>query len=125
MDNVSKLTIALTEWAKIAAKSAMPQLVVTPTSSIGKMMSFIGVNPATYNIYDELGFLLTPTLKSYIEPHLRKFFKGMPEEEIMSVAMSYIDACEQRAVERGHVNIFGVELGANAFTRLREIVNSI
>lgn len=124
MDNVTKISAALTEWAVIAAKSAMPQLVVPTDSAIGRMMSFIGVNPATYNIYNELGFLLGPTLKSYIDPQLRKFFDGMSDEEVMTVAMSYVDACEQHAQEHGHVNLFGVELGANAFTRLREIIKS-
>ena len=124
MDSVTKLSAALTEWAMLAAKSAMPQLVVPADSAIGKMMSFIGVNPATYNIYNELGFLLGPTLKNYIEPQLRKFFDGWSDSEVMDVAMSYVDACERQASEHGHVNLFGVELGANAFTRLREIIKS-
>lgn len=124
MASIDKLGEALTEWAVIAAKSAMPQLVVPTDSAIGRMMSFIGVNPATYNIYNELGFLLGPTLKSYIDPQLRKFFDGMTEQQVMDVAMSYIDACERQANEQGHVNLFGVELGANAFSRLREIIKS-
>jgi hypothetical protein len=55
---------------------------------------------------------------------LAKFFKDMSDEEVMSVAMAYIDACEQHANEQGHVNIFGIELGANAFAGLRDIIKS-
>ena len=124
MNSVDKISEALTEWATIAAKSIFPRLSIPQNSGIAKMMMLIGVNPATYNIYDELGFLLAPTVKTYLEPQLRKFFGNMPDDEIMKVAMSYIDACERQASECGHVNLFGVELGANAFTRLREILIS-
>lgn len=124
MNSIKTLSAALTEWVMVVAKSAMPQLVVPVDSTIGRMMSFIGVNPATYNIYAELGFLLQPTLKTYIDPMLAKFFKDMSDEEVMSVAMAYIDACEQHANEQGYVNLFGIELGANAFAGLRDIIKS-
>lgn len=124
MNSIKTLSAALTEWAMVVVKSGMPQLVVPTDSTIGRMMSFMGVNPATYNIYNELGFLLQPTLKTYIDPMLTKFFKDMSDEEIMSVAMAYIDACEQHANEQGYVNLFGIELGANAFAGLRDIIKS-
>lgn len=124
MNSIEKISEAITEWATLAAKSIFPQISIPQNSGIAKMMMFIGVNPATYNIYDELGFLLAPTIRTYLEPQLRKFFNGMSDEEVMKVAMSYIDACERQASERGHVNLFGVELGANTFTRLREILMS-
>jgi hypothetical protein len=124
MNSIKTLSAALTEWAMVVVKSGMPQLVVPPDSTIGRMMLFMGVNPATYNIYNELGFLLQPTLKTYIDPMLVKFFKDMSDEEVMSVAMAYIDACEQHANEQGHVNLFGIELGANAFAGLRDIIKS-
>lgn len=124
MNSIKTLSAALTEWAMVVVKSGMPQLVVPTDSTIGRMMSFMGVNPATYNIYNELGFLLQPTLKTYIDPMLTKFFKDMSDEEVMSVAMAYVDACEQHANEQGYVNLFGIELGANAFAGLRDIIKS-
>jgi hypothetical protein len=124
MNSIKTLSAALTEWAMVVVKSGMPQLVVPPDSTIGRMMLFMGVNPATYNIYNELGFLLQPTLKTYIDPMLVKFFKDMSDEEVMSVAMAYIDACEQHPNEQGYVNLFGIELGANAFAGLRDIIKS-
>lgn len=83
----------------------------------------LNVDLRTYNIYDELGFLLKPTIKHYIEPMLGKFFNGMDDEQIKELAMSYVEAFSEQARAKGHVNLFGIHLGADAFEGLRDILN--
>lgn len=87
------------------------------------MSGFLGINPLNYNIWNELGFLLTPTVQSFVEPTLRKYLATIPDENIKDMAMRYTDAMLTQAQEKGAVNIFGIELGAGTFERLKEILN--
>lgn len=123
MSNIIKVSEALTEWLMVVAKSVLPNVQIPPTSGIGGLMQMLNVDLRTYNIYDELGFLLKPTIKHYIEPMLNKFFAGMSDEEVRSMVMSYVEAFQAQAHERGYVNLFGIQLGANAFEGLHDIIN--
>lgn len=124
MNSIKTLSAALTEWVMVVAKSAMPQLVVPVDSTIGRMMSFIGVNPATYNIYNELGFLLKPTMRRFIQPTLTKYLGGMTDAEVEEMALEYAEALRTQAMEKGYVNIFGIQVGANAFDGLKDILTN-
>ena len=122
MSNIIKVSEALTEWAMVVAKSVLPNVQIPPTSGIGGLMQMLNVDLRTYNISDELGFLLKPTIKHYIEPMLGKFFAGMDDEQIKSMVMSYVEAFQEQAREKGYVNLFGIQLGANAFDGLHDIL---
>ena len=124
MTNTDILVTAVTEWVGKIAASVLPQVKIPPTSAIGRMMSgFFGINPLQYNVWNELGFLLNPTIQSFVEPTLRKYLSTIPDENIKEVAMKYADAMLAQAQEKGAVNIFGIELGAGTFERLKENLN--
>lgn len=123
MKNADILIEALAEWFGKIGASILPQVKIPPQSAIGKMMSgFLGINPVTYNIWNELGFLLTPTVQAFIEPTLRKYLASLPDDSIKDVAMTYADAMLKEAQEKGAVNVFGVELGAKTFEGLQNIL---
>lgn len=123
MNNTDILIGAATEWLGKIASSVLPQVKIPPTSAIGKMMSgFFGINPLQYNVWNELGFLLNPTIQSFVEPTLRKYLAMIPDEQVKDVAMSYADAMLKQAQEKGYVNVFGIQLGANAFEGLKDIL---
>ena len=125
MNNTDTLIGAVTEWLGKVASSVMPQVSIPPQSALGKMMSgLLGINPASYNVWNELGFLLNPTIRSFVEPQMRKYLANIPDENIKDMAMNYADALLTQARERGAVNVFGVELGANAFEGLKSILES-
>lgn len=124
MDNILKVSEALSEWAMNVAKSVLPQIAIPPTSTIGKMMGFIGVDVRSYSLYDELGFIIEPTIKHYVEPKLTSMLEGMSDEQIKDMAMMYATAFRKRAVEQGHVNLFGIQLGESAFVGLEEILTN-
>ena len=123
MSNIIKVNDALTDWVMNVAKCVLPKVQIPPTSSIGGFMQMLNIDPRTYSIYDELGFLLKPTIKHYIEPMVGKFFNGMDDEQVKTMAMSYVEAFQEQAREKGHVNLFGIHLGADAFDGLRDILN--
>jgi hypothetical protein len=124
MKNADILILAVSEWLGKIASSILPQIKIPPQSAIGKMMQgFLGINPAQYNVWNELGFLLTPTMQSFVEPQLRKYLASVPDESIKDMAMTYADALLKQAQEKGAVNMFGVQLGPNTFDGLKGILN--
>lgn len=122
MSSIDKLSEALTEWGMNVAKSVLPNVQIPPQSGIGSFMQMLGVDIRTYNIYDELGFLLKPTMRRFIQPTLVKYLGGMTDAEVEEVAMEYVEAMREKANERGYVNLFGVQVGANAFDGLKDIL---
>ena len=125
MNNSDILVGAVTEWIGNIASSVLPQIKIPPTSAIGRMMSgFFGINPLQYNVWNELGFLLNPTIQSFIEPILRKYLSAIPDESIKDMAMNYAEAMLKQAQEKGYVNLFGVQLGQNTFEGLIDILNN-
>ena len=125
MTNLDKVSAGLSEWAFNVAKSFLPQVGIPTESAIGKFMyGILGVNPATYNVWNELGFLAEPVIQTLITPAVNKMLAGFPDEQIPELTMKYIDAFMKRANEKGAVNLFGLSLGANAFEGLKNIMTS-
>lgn len=123
MSNIIKVNEALTEWIMNVAKSVLPNVQIPPMSGIGGLMNMIGVDPRTYNIYDELGFIVKPMIRHYVEPMLNKFFDGKSDEEIKEMAMMFAESFREQAQNKGYVNLFGIQLGTSAFDGLIDILN--
>jgi hypothetical protein len=124
MASIDKLGEALTEWGANVAKSVLPNIQISPQSGIGSFMAMLGVDVRTYNIYNELGFLLKPTMRRFIQPTLTKYLGGMTDAEVEEMAMEYAEALRTQAMEKGYVNIFGIQVGANAFDGLNNILTT-
>lgn len=122
MASIDKLGEALTEWGMNVAKSVLPNIKIPPTSGIGGFMAMLGVDTRTYNIYDELGFLLKPTMRRLIQPTLTRYLGSMTDAEVKEMAMEYVEAMREKAAEKGYVNLFGIQVGANAFDGLKDIL---
>ena len=124
MSNADNLIAGVSEWLTRVAASVLPKVSIPPTSGIGKaMQGLFGINPAQYNIWNELGFLITPTIRGFLEPQLRRYLSAVPDDAIKDMAMSYADSFIAQAKEKGYVNLFGVQLGANAFEGLKDILS--
>lgn len=90
------------------------------------MGSVFGLDLSTYNLLNELDFIIEPTLDYIIKPQLAKLSKFIPDEQIPKVVNSYLDAAISKATAKGSVNLFGFEFEATAFQNLkREIDNSL
>lgn len=124
MASIDKLSEALSEWGMNVAKSVLPNLTIPPTSGIGSFMAMLGVDVRSYNIYNELGFLLKPTMRRFIQPTLTKYLGGMTDAEVEEMALEYAEALRTQAMEKGYVNIFGIQVGANAFDGLKDILTT-
>lgn len=125
MTNIDKVSAALSEWLFNVAASALPNVKIPTESPIGKFMyGILGVNPAEYNLWKELGFLAEPTIDVMVHPILNKVLGSIPDDQIKEIANKYADAFLQQAQEKGAVNLFGIELGPNAFEGLKTILAS-
>ena len=125
MSNIDKVSAALSEWLFNVAASILPKVKIPNESPIGKFMyGIIGVDPSSYNIWKELGFLAEPTIQVMLSPVLTKFLGAVPDDQIKEIAEKYVDAFLSRAQEKGGVNVFGVQLGPKAFEGLKEILAS-
>ena len=124
MSSIDKLAEALTEWGMNVAKSVLPNVKILPQSGIGSFMQILGIDPMSYNIYNELGFLLKPTMRRFIQPTLAKYLGGMTDAEVEEIVLEYAEAMREKANERGYVNLFGVQVGANAFDGLKDILTA-
>lgn len=113
----------MSEWLFNVASSILPKMKIPTESPIGKFMyGILGVNPANYNIWKELGFLAEPTIQVMVAPMVSKLLSAVPEDQIQEIVQKYADALLEKAQEKGSVNVFGIELGANAFEGLKEIL---
>ena len=124
MTNIDKVSLAVSEWAFNVAKAFLPQFKIPVGGKLGGLMQMIGADPATYNIWNELGFLAEPMIQTMVTPMLNRALSGMPEEQIPDLAMKFVDSFIQRAEEKGSVNLFGIELGKSPFERLKELLES-
>lgn len=125
MTNIDKVASALGEWGFNIAKSILPQMSIPANSAVGKFMyGILGVDPATYNIWNELGFLAEPLIQTMVTPAVSKMMSGIPDEQIPELANKFVDSFISRAEEKGSVNLFGIELGQASFERLKEILDS-
>lgn len=124
MTNIDKLSLAVSEWTFNVAKAFLPQFKIPVGGKLSGFMQILGQNPATYNIWNELGFLAEPLIQSVVTPSLSQMMKGMPDEQIPDLAMKFVDSFIKRAEEKGSVNVFGLELGQSSFERLKEILEN-
>lgn len=126
MATIDNAVMAVSKWLTDIAASALPSVQIPPTSWIGKAMSgFFGIDLATYNVWRELGFLTEPMMKAMVEPTLRKYLSALPEEQIAPMLRSIADSAIAKAGEQGYVNVFGIQLGANAFEGLKNEIERI
>lgn len=125
MTGIDKVSVALSEWVFNVAKSVLPKVGIPTESAVGKFMyGILGVNPATYNLWNELGFLAEPMIQTMVTPMVGKYLQGIPDEQVQEVVMKFADAFVKQAREKGSVNLFGLEMGENAFTDLKAILTS-
>lgn len=124
MTNLDKVSIALSEWSFNVVKAFLPQFKVPVGGKLGGLMQILGQDPATYSIWNELGFLAEPLIQTAVTPAVHKMLGGIPDEQIPEVANKFVDSFMARAEEKGTVNLFGLELGKSSFERLKEIMAS-
>ena len=124
MANIDKVSLALSEWSFNVAKAFLPQFKIPVGGKLGGLMQILGQDPATYSIWNELGFLAEPMIQTVVTPAVHKMLNGIPDEQVPELANKFIDSFIARAEEQGSVNLFGLELGKPSFERLKEIMNS-
>jgi hypothetical protein len=125
MTNIDKVSAALSEWLFNVAANILPNFSIPAESPIGKFMyGILGVNPANYNIWKELGFLAEPTIQVMVSPMVNKLLGAVPDDQIKEIADKYVDALLAQAEEKGSVNVFGIELGPKSFEGLKSILAS-
>ena len=124
MTNIDKVASALGQWGFNIAKAFLPQYKIPVGGKLGGLMQLIGQNPATYNVWNELGFLAEPLIQTMVTPAVRSMLGNIPDEQVPEIAMKFVDSFIKRAEEKGSVNLFGIELGKPSFERLKEIMES-
>lgn len=125
MNNIDKVSLALSEWGFNVAKSVLPKINIPTESAIGKFMyGFLGVNPASYNVWSELGFLAEPIIQTLVTPIVGRYMQGIPDEQIKDISIKFADAFVEQAQQKGAVNLFGLQMGEDAFTDLKAILTS-
>jgi hypothetical protein len=108
------------------AKAVLPSFRIPQGSAIGNMMQgFLGINPASYNVWDELGFLAEPLIQSFASPMVNRLLAGMSEEQAQDVVDKFLDAFIKQAKEKGEVNVFGIALEAKDFESLKEMLTKM
>ena len=122
MTNIDKVSLAVSEWAFNVAKVFLPQFKIPVGGRLGGFMQILGQDPATYNVWNELGFLAEPLIQSVVSPTLNRMLGAISDEQIPDLAMKFVDSFIARAEEKGSVNLFGIELGKSSFERLKEIL---
>ena len=123
MTNIELVSSAISEWSFKVAASVLPKVRIPADSAIGKLMStFIGIDPASYNLWHALGFLAEPTIEVVVSPMIRQYLGGMSDEQVKSVVMKYIDSMLQQVERKGSINLFGMQLGRDAFEDLKRIM---
>jgi hypothetical protein len=126
MGNLEKLSEILTEWLSNVASSVLPKVSIATTSSIGRVMNgFFGIDLSSYNVWNELGFLAKPAINSFVQPMLVKYLSFMPEDKIKSTALEMVGAMVKQAEMKGYVNLFGIQIGKNAFDDLHMMIESM
>lgn len=123
---IKSITTGISEWLENVIASALPKVSISPNGTIGKMMNgFFGIDLSTYNVWKELGFLAQPMLQNFVAPTIEKYLTMIPEEQREKAIMSLVDAMIDKAEKDGYVNVFGIQLGKNAFQGLKDILQNI
>lgn len=120
MTNLDKVSLALSEWVADVAKGLLPQVGIPAESAVGRFMyGVLGINPASYNVWNELGFLLEPLIQTLATPAVRKMLGEIPDEQIPELAHKFADAFMDQATKKGSVNLFGIEIEPAEFQQLK------
>ena len=122
MTNIDKVSLAVSEWAFNVAKAFLPEFKIPVGGKLGGLMQLIGEDPASYNVWNELGFLAEPLIQTAVTPAINRMLSSFPDEQVPELAMKFVDSFIARANEKGTVNLFGIELTASTFERLKEIL---
>lgn len=123
MSNIEKVSAAVSEWLFNVAKSVLPKFSIPNESAVGKFMyGILGVNPASYNVWSELGFLAEPLIQTMVTPLISSRLSALPDEQVKEVAYKFADAFIEQARAKKHINLFGLQLGENAFQGLKDIL---
>jgi hypothetical protein len=123
MISIDKIGVVLSQWLFNVAKSVLPQVGIPADSAIGKFMyGILGVNPASYNLWNELGFLAEPMIQTMVTPIVNKYMSGIPDEQVKDIALKFADAFVTQAQQKGSVNLFGLQMGENAFADLKSML---
>ena len=123
MTNIDKVSLALGQWGFNVAKSVLPQVGIPANSAIGKFMyGILGIDPASYNLWNELGFLAEPMIQTLVTPLVGRYLSDIPEDQVKDITLKFVDAFIARTKEKGSVNLFGLQMGENAFTDLKDIL---
>jgi hypothetical protein len=123
MTNSALVSSAISEWIFKVAASVLPKVKIPTESAIGKFMyGILGVDPASYNLWNELGFLAEPTIEVVVSPMIGQYLGGLPDEQVKEVAMKYVDAMLSEVERKGSINLFGLQLGRDAFEDLKRIM---
>lgn len=112
----------LSEWAFKVTSSILPQVNIPVGGTLAGFMQILGVNPATYNIWQELGFLAEPVINTLVTPAVSRMMQGIPDEQVGELALQYVDAFIAQAKKKGSVNLFGIALDENDLTDLRSML---
>jgi hypothetical protein len=120
---IEGITIGMSEWLENVIASALPKVSISPSGGIGKVMNgFFGIDLSTYNVWKELGFLAQPMIQNFVAPAIGKYLAMIPEDKLEEAVMSLVDAMIAQAEKNGYVNVFGIQLGKNAFQGLKDIL---
>ena len=122
MAKIDKISQVLSEWAFGVAKSVLPQVQIPIGGTLGGIMQILGVNPASYNIWNELGFLAEPLIETMVSPAVRRMLAEIPEDQVEELALKYVDAFIQQTRSKGSVNLFGIQLEENDLKGLRSMI---
>ena len=106
------------------ASSFLPQVRMSPSSGIGRIMTIIGIDVSRYNPWNELGFLAEPVVETVLTPMVSKYLSGFSEEQLTDAVEKIVDSCISQAKEKGYVNIFGIQLGSDAFEGLKDLLKN-
>ena len=112
----------LSEWAFKVTSSILPQVQIPVGGTLAGFMQILGVNPVTYNIWQELGFLAEPVISTLVTPAVGRMLQGIPDEQVGELALQYVDAFIAQAKKKGSVNLFGIALDENDLTDLRSML---
>lgn len=125
MTNTELLVAGISEWLTRVGASVLPKVTIPSNGWLGNLMrGAFGFDVSKYNVWNELGFLLQPTIEKAVAPTIFRYASMIPDDQIKDTAMTYVDAFIKQAQEKGSVNVFGIELGANAFEGLKEILQT-
>lgn len=121
-----KVSMALGRWGFDIARAILPAYRIPQGSAIGNIMQgFLGVNPATYNVWDELGFLAEPLIQSVVSPMVNRALAGMSEEQAKDVVNKFVDAFMEQAKKKGEVNVFGISVDKKDVEGLKALLTEM